>query len=112
MPQGPSRTPQTSPAQLQSALGFVPQPQATAIAGGGVSVDTSGQVSLDPILNRSVLGNISGDTAVPVPIDYFAVTFGVGAPAAPGLIEGDIYYDTTIPAYVGYVWHLGAWNQF
>lgn len=40
-----------------------------------------------------------------------AATFGTGAPAAPGVTEGDMYYDTTLATYVAYVWHSAAWNQ-
>lgn len=46
-------------------------------------------------------------------LDFVAIvaTFGTGAPVAAGKTEGDLYYDTTVATYVGYVWHAVAWHQ-
>lgn len=39
------------------------------------------------------------------------VSFGAGAPGGTSN-EGYLYFDTTGSPYHGYVWHLGAWQQF
>ncbi len=102
-----------TPSQQRQSLGYVPRRSVTGKSGGGVTViEGSGTIELTPIPSGTVLGNITGADAEPGPIDYTRVTFGVGAPGTAGVIEGDLYFDTTLVIYVGYVWHLGAWNQF
>ncbi len=66
---------------------------------GSFTVDSNGRVT----------------DAADVPIAFptpLAVTFGTGAPATPGVTDGDLYFDDTLPVYAGYVWRDPAWNQF
>jgi len=119
-----------TPAQQRQALGYIPARAAAAASGGGVEV-SGGDAPVISLEASGVTPGTYGDatnvaqvtfdafgratTAAAVPITFpvgVAVTFGTGAPASPGVTEGDLYFDTTLATYVGFVWHSAAWNQF
>ncbi len=70
--------------------------------------DTFGD--LLPAAGMGIRVNVLGTALEPYTLP--ATTFAAGAPASPGVSEGDLYFDTTLAVYVGYVWHSAAWNQF
>lgn len=88
--------------------------QSATLANSGVSAATYGdathvaQVALDAKGRATSASNVA--ITFP-PVGVASVTFGVGAPGGTPA-EGDLYFDTTLAVYVGYVGHSGAWNQF
>ncbi len=124
-------------AAMRQALGWVPPREAEG--GAGVTIDggpnpvigaetlsgvagTYGDDVTVPQLTFDDTGRLTGETDVPItfpappPVGVGSVTFGVGAPPAipPGPVpaDGDLYFDTTLAVYVGYVGNGGVWNQF
>ena len=84
--------PQNHTAALQQSLGFMPRRPLTS--GSGVIVDSAaGTIALDPV----------GVTSL--------VTFGTGAPAGVPA-NGALYFDTTLPVYIGHVGRSGTWHPF
>ncbi len=121
----------TTPATGTVTSVGVSTPNSTMAVGGG-PVTGTGTLTVD-LKDRSITAATYGDaTHVPVitldkygiatkdpvataitfpPVGVASVTFGVGAPGGTPA-EGDLYFDTTIAVYVGYVGHSGVWNQF
>ncbi len=142
MPANYSRplTQTTTPAQLRQGLGYIPPRQQTGTAGGGIDVDPgSGEISIadagvsyaqlnlagtpPTLVGRTTAGAGEGEPITVDPNNLILsagvlsvtsvpkVSFGTGAPATTPL-DGELYFDTTLPAYAGYVGRSGAWHTF
>ncbi len=83
-----------SAARIATRLGYTPQQPISATS---------------PITFDGSTGDL--EPPAPPPIGVASVTFGVGAPAGTPA-NGDLYFDTTVAIYVGYVGNGGVWNQF
>lgn len=84
------------------------------LANSGVSAGTTGDTTHVAVVTVDAKGRITGISSAAIafpPVGVASVTFGTGAPAGTPA-AGDLYFDTTLAIYVGYVGNGGVWNQF
>lgn len=76
-----------------------------------VVVESSGSADASKIVMTSASGTVDASL---VPAAAPPVLFGAGAPSPgnPGGEEGQLYFDTSVSPFAGYVWHGALWNSF
>lgn len=100
MPQNFSST--ESPARDAQRRGYTPaKPMQPTGAVAGIYGGSGKAVTLEVDARGLVLSITETDST----------TYGAGAPVADGF-ENDLYFDTTLPTYAGYVFHASAWHPF
>lgn len=90
-PGAPSR------ARLQQGAGYVPQQPIAPTS---------------PIAFVGSTGDLEPEAADYADIAASLVTFGTGAPIGSPAFPGQLYFDTTLATYAGYVGRSGTWHPF
>jgi len=85
--------------------------QAATLATSGVSAASYGSATAVATFTVDAKGRLTAASNTNIAFPVPSVTFGTGAPGGTPA-DNALYFDDTLPIYIGYVGRSGTWHQF